>query len=282
MIIYSIISDIMLNHAKDKMFHRPMDEILYNVKVVKPKYHFVCEKQETINIDNYDLILHHYNLKQKETILYFPGGSFIDPPTILHYKFAKKAAKKLKRHIIMIQYPLFPESNPIQTSILIRKLIDKLKITNPILMGDSAGACLALYILHGLNMANKNIVNKTILISPWFDAKMNNEEILLIQPYDFILNKDNCYTLAKEVFSKYINGRMYLCPSNNDFKYSSNILMITGENEIFTPDALKWTKKQNILNVKHLIYKKMCHCFVILPIKEANHAIKKISIFLEK
>lgn len=282
MILFSLISNIMCNHAKGVMLHRPTDKVLYNIKVVKPKYRFACKKEVKVTIDNIDIILHYFNINKKETILYFPGGSFIDPPTFLHAKFAKKIAKKLKKQIIMVQYPLFPESNPIQTSILIRKLIDRLNINNPILMGDSAGACLCLYILHGLNMANKNIVNKTILISPWFDGTMKNENIPLIQQYDFVLNKDNCYHLASDVFSKYLNGRMYLCPTNDDFQFKSNILLISGEHEIFTPDAILWSKKQNILNVKHLVYKSMCHCFVILPIKEANHAIKKIGKFLEK
>lgn len=280
--IYSLISNIMLTYGKNNMMHRPIDKIIYDTKVIKKKYFFPCDIMETITIENVDLVLNHYNFKKKEIILYFPGGSFIEPPTILHYKYAKKIAKKLNKHVIMIQYPLFPECNPIESSILIRKLIDKKRWNKFILIGDSAGACLCLYILNGLNKANKDIVKKTILISPWFDATLKNEDILLIEQYDFILNKDNCQTLAKDFFSKYINGRMYLCPSMNDFRFQSDVLVLSGEYEIFTPDAIIWTKKQNILRVKHFVYKKMCHCFAILPIKEAKNALKNISIFLDK
>ncbi len=278
---YVFIDKIMTSFFHNQMFHRPIDKILEDVNHYKPKYHFPCEKEQQIKIEGKTIFLHHYQCKYSDIILFFPGGSFIDPPTILHANFAKKIAKKLKKHVIMVQYPLFPEVNPLYTTQLMRKMIETLKLQNITLMGDSAGACLALYVLHSYHMDKKDVIQKTILISPWFDGAMTNEEIPLIQPHDFILEKDNCYTLAKRVFSLYIDGKLYLCPKNDGFVFPSEVLMITGGHEIFTPDAILWTKEQKVLNVRQLVYKNMCHCFIILPIWQANHAIKKIKFFLE-
>ena len=79
-----------------------------------------------------------------------------------------------------------------------------------------------------------------------------------------------------------MDSSIYLCPTLDDFKYETKVLIFSGESEIFTPDAIKWTKQQNVLKVKHHVYKKMCHCFAILPINNQNRVLKKISNFLSK
>ncbi len=281
LIPYSWIEKIMTSFFPTQMFHRPIDKILKDVQTYKPLYHFPCEKEQMMKIEGKTILLHHYQCKYKEIVLFFPGGSFIDPPTILHSSFAKKFAKLSKKHIIMVQYPLFPEVNPLYTTTLMVQLIENLNLNQVTLMGDSAGACLALFVLHRYHKNQIDKIKKTILISPWFDGRMNHEEIPLIQHYDFILQKNNCYALAQRVFSLYNQGSLYLCPNNEGFMFHSKVLMITGEHEIFTPDAILWTKNQRVLNVRHLVYKDMCHCFIILPIWQARHAMKKIKSFLE-
>jgi acetyl esterase/lipase len=259
--------------------HRPFDLIYHDSKVVKDYYRFKCDIEKQFIIENHVILTHCFNVKNKKIILYFPGGSFIDPPTILHGMFAKTLSKTLNYQVIMFQYPLFPELNPLETANLIYKIIIKMNISDYIILGDSAGANLALYILNLHNQYN-NYLSKVILISPWFDGKMSNKDISFIKDNDFILNKDNCYLLSLHVYSKYQNDKMYLAPKNKDFKYASNILLINGEKEIFTPDAKLWVKNQKILNIKHLVYKNMCHCFTLLPIKEANDALKEIKKFI--
>ena len=272
----------MNNVGSKSMFHQPIDKLLYNSKVVKPKYKYPCLLQHSFIIDNHEIITHHYNIKKKKAIFYFPGGAFMDAPSLFHYKFAKKIAKKTKSRVIMVQYPLFPEVDPITTTHLIKKVIKKYNYNDVVLMGDSAGANLTLYVLCSFQKENIDYIKKAILISPWIDGKLNNSKIDVIKQYDFVLDKQNCVSIAKDVYGKYLDDSIYLCPSQNDFKYQSKILMFSGEYEIFTPDAITWCEKQNVLKVKHYVYKKMCHCFAILPINNQRKVIKKILTFLSK
>lgn len=282
MIPYFIISKIMNRFGSKSMFHQPIDKLFYNSKVVKPRYKYPCQIQQSFSIENHTIITHHYNVKKKKVIFYFPGGAFIDPPSMFHYKFAKKIAYKTKRRVIMFQYPLFPEVDPITTTLLIKRIIKKYNYNDVVLMGDSAGANLALYVLCSFQKENKDYIKKVILISPWIDGKLENNQIDVIKQYDFVLDKQNCIEIAKSVYGKYLDSSIYLCPTLNDFKFKTEVLMFSGEHEIFTPDAIKWSKQQNILNVKHYVYKKMCHCFAILPIDNQRKVLKKISNFLLK
>ena len=279
MFLYKKIENIMLTYFSNQMFHQPINELIYQSKVITRKFRFPCKIEHQMQVENVNVFLHYYGIKYKKVILYFPGGSFNDAPTILHYKFAKKISKRLKAKVIMFQYPLFPEVNPKETTQLIKKIIKHLKIKDFSLMGDSAGANLAIYLLESFHIDNKNIIDKTILISPFIDASLNNAYINIIDSHDFVLDKNNCYKMGKYLYSKYLNGNMYLFPKNSNFKFNNKVLLINGENEIFTYDAFKWMESQRILKVKQLIYKKMCHCFVIFPIIEAKKAVNEIRKF---
>ena len=278
--LYNKIENIMLDYFNNQLFHRPIDTILLDAKRVKEKLAYPCKLLEIIQIDYLDFIFHHYGIKHNNLILYFPGGAFTDPPTKLHYKFAKRLSNKTKSHVIMIQYPLFPEVDPSITASLLKQIISKKQYKDFTIIGDSAGANLAIYLLHNYHKDNVNIIRKTILVSPFVDSSMNNPKIKIIDSNDFILNKDNCYKISKHIYSKYLNNNMYLFPSSNEFKFNSNVLLISGGSEIFTPDAILWTQKQKVLKVKHYVYNKMCHCFTLFPIMQAKKAIKDINNFL--
>lgn len=278
-ILYTAIEKIINKHFKKMGMHKELDRILLDAQKKKKKKKFPCEFYEECFIDQHLISFHHFNTKSKKIFLYFPGGAFIYPPLKLHAKFAKKIAKKLNAHVILIQYPLCSELTPDKTAIIIKKLIEKLKYQEMILIGDSAGACLSLLVLSALQKSFNNKVKKIILISPWIDGKLNHPYIPLISDYDFILDRTNCQQLAKKVYDPLFQNNLYLCPSNNDFKYECKVLILSGGHEIVTPDIIKWVESQTILKVRHLIYSKMFHCFVLLPLKQSRHALKQIDLF---
>ena len=80
----------------------------------------------------------------------------------------------------MVQYPLFPEIDPYSTATLIIKILKHKNINDLLLMGDSAGANLACFVLQCLHDSNLNYVKKAILISPFIDKSLNNKKICLI------------------------------------------------------------------------------------------------------
>lgn len=279
---YKVFSNVMNKFFNNKTFHNPTNELIYNSKKKKRKMFYPCKIEEHIYIDNKEFVFHHYNNKAKEIILYFPGGSFVDPPTMLHYKFAKRIAKKLNKHIIMVQYPLTPESNPHITAKLLKRIcLDKFneKIS---IMGDSAGANLAGLLLHSFHIDELDFIDKVVLISPFINKNLDNEKILLIEGYDFVLSYQNCKALMDVIFKPLLDDGFNIFPNNNSFSFETNILMISGEKEIFTPDIINWVNNEKTLNISYLLYKDMCHCFPIIPCKQSSHCIEKIKTFFNK
>lgn len=279
---YKILAKVMNDYFNNKTFHITSDKVLQKSKIVNKKYYYPCEIQQEITIDNHTFIFHHYGCKYKDIILYFPGGSFIDPPTFLHYKYSKRLSKKIKKHVIMVQYPMYPEVNPDEIATLMVKIIEKKNYKKFYLMGDSAGANLAGFVLSSLHKNNLNYVSKAIFISPFTDKKLDYSEILLIKDYDFVLNVNNLKALVDNVYEDNTLSYGYnnLFPDDKNFKYNTDALFISGEKEILTPGIKKYCRENKKLNIKHLIYKNMCHCFVLINCKESKNAIKKIEIFL--
>ena len=133
----------------------------------------------------------------------------------------KKISKKLKKRVVMFQYPLFPEVDPNITVKFIRKIMDFYKFENITFMGDSAGANLCMYILRSLHQDDINIIKKIVLISPFVEGSMNNAHISLISSYDFILDVDNCKKMCEQLYSIYLKDGEKLFPQSNEFKLSS-------------------------------------------------------------
>src|SRR5699024_1055480 len=96
--------------------------------------------------------------------------------------------------VIMPDYPLTPKYyykdvyNMVEP--LYKEIIAKVGSDNVILMGDSAGGGLALGLYEKLAEDAIELPIKTILISPWLDVRLENQDIQEIEKRDTILNKE--------------------------------------------------------------------------------------------
>ena len=208
--------------------------------------------------------------KQNIVILYLHGGSYVGELEKYHWHFFKDLINDTRATIIVPDYPLAPEHTYLEVfeimEPLYKEIIQKLDgNTQFILMGDSAGAGLALALYQRNGKLNHRLPDKTILISPWLDVRMDNPEIDKIE--DPVLKKPLLKLSGQKYAGK--NGmKSYLVnPILGPTDKLKNIFIFSGTLDMLNPDAKKFALK-NKGKIQFIEYENAIHNFVLMKHKK--------------
>ncbi len=242
------------------------------------KYVIDFETKVPENIfENYDVSTHEvkernvYIIEQQEDVLndeekiiiYFHGGSYFGKGTQDHWNLVENMIKDTGATVIFPDYPLAPKYNyedvfnmiiPFYEEVvsgIIKQEKEVNKEIELIVLGDSSSGGMALGLLQEMYIQGKEeyISDKTILISPLLDSRLENLKISDIEKKDPILNKEilkiGAYIYAGEtgMESHLVNpvlGEMYGI---------NNLTIFTGTNDILNADIeviVEKSKKANI------------------------------------
>ena len=208
--------------------------------------------------------------KQNIVILYLHGGSYVGELEKYHWHFFKDLINDTRATIIVPDYPLAPEHTYLEVfeimEPLYKEIIQKLDgNTQFILMGDSAGAGLALALYQRNGKLNHRLPDKTILISPWLDVRMDNPEIDKIE--DPVLKKPLLKLSGQKYAGK--NGmKSYLVnPVLGPTDKLKNIFIFSGTLDMLNPDAKKFALK-NKGKIQFIEYENAIHNFVLMRHKK--------------
>lgn len=216
------------------------------------------------NIEKYKLqknvlykIIPKENIKEDFNILYFHGGAYSGALTKEHWDFIERIYKDTGANILVPDYPLIPKHTYKDVFDMADKIYEKyIKDDDFVLLGDSAGGGISLAFSQKLGIENKKMPSKTILISPWLDITMKNEEIDEVQRYDKCLNKI-ALKVAGDLYCGKNNHDNYLVsPINGPTDKIDNIFIFTGTYDILNPDVE--ILKEKISSKKLSIYEKQC------------------------
>lgn len=226
--------------------------------------------------------------EKHKVILYLHGGSYVGELEKYHWHFFKDIINDTNATLIVPDYPLAPEHTYLEVFKFMepfyKEIVEKIgKNTQFILMGDSAGAGLALALYQRNGKLKNRLPDKTILISPWLDVRMENPEIDTIK--DPVLKKPLLKLSGKKYAGK--NGlKSYLVnPVLGPTDKLKNIYMLSGTQDMLNPDAKKFALA-NKGKVQFIEYEDAIHNFVLMKHKKKNiHAKdgyeKVVEIILE-
>ncbi len=219
------------------------------------------------------------NISQKK-ILYFHGGSYIAEMSNNHWNFIEQLVLDTGMTVIIPDYPLAPKYTYKDVFKMVKPLykeiLEEVKSNDLILMGDSAGGGLSLALIEEMAKENYELPEKTILISPWLDAKLENPQIEKVQKLDKELNKDTlkiagiAYAGGEENLNNFL-----VSPIEGNLSKLKNLIIFTGSNDILTPDMYKLQEKGKKENVEIKIneYQGAGHIWLIT--KKAEESIIK-------
>lgn len=224
---------------------------------------------------NRDVFIISSNKRDKQEknriILYIHGGSYVGELERYHWSFFKDIINDTNATIVVPDYPLTPEKTYIDVfkmmEPLYKEIVENIENKEFILMGDSAGAGLALALYQRSGILNYRLPDKTILISPWLDVTMDNPEIDEIE--DPVLKK----SLLKLAGIKYAgkNGmKSYLVnPVLGPTDKLKNIYILSGSKDMLNPDAKKFANL-NEEKISFLEYPEAVHNFILKKHKQGT------------
>ncbi len=280
-----------MNNKKKSFSDRLLDRVFYMIRFkerntyegfrkmknvsVPPSYFFINATITYRDTASIKLISVLPNAKATgKHILYLHGGAYVSGFSMGHWYFLSELYKKTACHILAPDYPLAPDTTASELLPMMLKLYrDVIKGINRedlIVMGDSAGAGLALALCQQLTEEEQPA--ELVLLSPWLDLSMENPEIKKVDKLDPILNIQG----LKDSAAAYAGGLDLkdprLSPLFGKMETLAPISMYAGTHDILFPDASKLPELLHSIEKKinYVKIDKMLHCGMLYPTEEGK------------
>lgn len=251
--------------------------------VISKDVKFSSDVQEQTVDDIQIFTLNDQKSSKQKVILYIHGGAWTSQPLDLHWLFMDNMAHSLDAKVIAPIYPKLPHFNYQHTYPKILKLYKDILATveSPdqlTIMGDSAGGNISLGLVHLLKVENVPQPKDIILLSACVNMNFDNPLIPEYEENDPILARKGLQEVAQKWAADRSLNDSLINPMYGDFKGSGKITHFIGTHEALYPDAIKFDEKltEQGVQINTLVYPKMNHVFVVIPIPEAQNAQQKI------
>jgi len=248
-----------------------------------PSLYIKKYKISQYNIDGFPVGVFNAESKSNICILYLHGGGYVDQPLPFHYTFLNKLSKETGLQIHLPLYPKSPKYTFKETVPFVfecyKKLLETFKSENVVVMGDSAGASIALVLSQYIKSNGFPQPKHTIMFSPCFDISLSIEN----NPN---LDKDPMFykALLKTNFLAYAGEEKELVnplasPEFGDLKDLAPMSVFIGTKETLYPYVQRFFEKIETLGIKNAScypYYNLLHVFPLMPIPEAKDAREKV------
>ena len=218
-----------------------------------------------------------------KAVIYIHGGAYINEPSKTTWEFADKIASETGAEVIVPIYSLAPvytyEKAYDEIENVLNSVVSGFAYDDITIMGDSSGGGLAAGFCEYIGTLGRLQPGNLILISPWVDGTLSNENIKDYEDVDPLL----CvYGLKKyaEAWAGNTPVEDYrISPVNGDLACLKNVYIFTGTREIFYPDNVLFYNKLVDAGVNAQLIRGtgLDHCWPVQDIPEAEKAISKIT-----
>ena len=214
-------------------------------------------------------------------VFYIHGGAYRHDIVLPHWQLIEKLVRRTGAQVIVPAYRLLPFATYREAYDLIVPLYRKYCEACPdkkfIVMGDSAGGGLALALTEYFKAEGLRMPDELVLLSPWIDVVMDNEEMQKYQARDPFLSIESLKVCAKHWADDLDLHDWRVSPVYGDLKGIRNVTVFVGTAEIFYPDVVKFYHMLDEDPSNELIVAEdMNHVFPLFPIPEARPAVEKI------
>ena len=223
-------------------------------------------------------------------MLYFHGGGFVQPMFKVHWPLVAEMVKRCGISVSVPLYPVVPEaSHSAQDAVAdaaFAKLAETVDPSRIILIGDSAGAHMALSLALRLARAGGPQPGKLALFAPWLDLGLADPAIAAVEPHDIMLKIGTlraCGALVAEGRGMDDPAVSPLYASAQDLAQLPPTQIFTGRHDIFIVDSRTFVGKLRAAGVDAKLYEYEAapHVFMaITPTREAKDVFGLLAKFV--
>lgn len=238
---------------------------------------FLTNKMDEKESEEIKDISYGDNYSKDGVVLYLHGGAYVNQLNMQHRTYCYILSRILKRRVIALAYPLTPKHTYRDSYELLCEEYNELRDSYDAvtLMGDSAGAGLALGFCQYLNSIDSKLPDNIIVFSPWVDVSMKNN---YDDKDDPILGNAGLREIGKRWAGTLDTTDYRVSPLYGDNRNFPRTLIITGTNEIFYLDIKEYYEKlvEDNVDAEIIVGKDLFHIYPLFPIPEAIGVLKEI------
>lgn len=192
-------------------------------------------------LDGYQVFHLNRRALNDRVVIYLHGGAFMVRPKADHWAFFDKIARKTRAEVIVPMYPLTPVHTYVDGYAFLNKLYEqtceKYGNENVILMGDSAGGCLAAGFVEQLIAEGRPQPKCLILMSPIVDCSLSNPDIEMYEGADPVIGLLGLRK-ACELWARGTDIHdWHVSPVNGVVRGMTRLIVFVGTREVLYPDA---------------------------------------------
>jgi epsilon-lactone hydrolase len=226
--------------------------------------------------------------RSNQHVFYLHGGTYVQNFNPYHWAFLPKLIDRLGCTVIAPDYPLAPNHQAPETVRFVleqyRNLIAAVGAKNVTVMGDSAGAGLALVLAQQLRTANLEQPANLILLSPWLDLSMTNPGIQNADALDPMLSVSGLQQAARMYAGELSLNDPLVSPLYGTLEDLAPMTLFIGTFDVLQPDCQVLKAKAESVGVRFAYHEveRMVHVWMLLPMPEANRVLDQIVNVLER
>ncbi len=215
-------------------------------------------------------------------IFYFPGGGFVDQPKAQHWSLIDRISVQTETPVIL---PVYLKATSytcdeayIEAIALYTQYVENHDLSRVIFIGDSSGGTFALSLAMQLRQTELLQPEKLILISPFMDLSMTNEEMKAYAETDYMVGYDGLKVFAEKWAGSRSLYDPIVSPLYGNFIGLGEIIIFSGAKDMLHPDILTFEKRliADKADYKLHIEENLPHVYPLFPTPEASKAFELI------
>lgn len=186
-------------------------------------------------------------------VLFLHGGGYISEIVRAHWRFIGYLTRHARVRCVVPIYPLAPRGTAKDivpaTGDLLRKLLEDAGPAKVTVVGNSAGAGLALAAAQWLRDSGYRQPNGLVLISPGVDASISHPEHMAIAARDPVQDIPGIIEAGRLYAGDLDVAHRYVSPLKGDFRGLAPMIVFSGTLDLLYPDSIELAAKARAAGV---------------------------------
>ncbi|MGW0392769.1 alpha/beta hydrolase fold domain-containing protein [Streptomyces sp. NPDC003042] len=215
-------------------------------------------------------------------VLYVHGGAYVNELVRPHWSLIRTLVTRARARVVVPAYVLAPrgtaDRNVPVAADLLSGLIESGGAGGTVLIGDCAGAGLALAAAQRLRERTGAQPSRIVLISPWLDVSMSHPDQAAIEAADPVLARAGLAEAGRLYAGTLAADDPRVSPLRGSFEGLAPLTVFTGTRDVLTTDSAELLRRARAAGVEVEWHEEagLPHVYPLLPVPEGRAARDRI------